>query len=89
MNYQLDFKMIENKGELHQYLKEKLGFPDYYGNNLDALYDELTDLEDNTIIEIKNFNFFQEKELKYSNLLLEVFNDVIDQNPSIQIIINK
>lgn len=89
MKYQLDFKMIANKDELHQYLKKQLGLSDYYGANLDALYDELTDFENNTIIEIENFNFFQEKELKYSNLLLEVFNDVIEQNSFIQIIIKK
>ena len=29
----------------HEYLKELLEFPEYYGKNLDALYDCLTDLE--------------------------------------------
>ena len=28
--------MVENP---HEYIKEQLEFPDYYGNNLDALYD--------------------------------------------------
>ena len=39
--YELDGKLIESEG--HKYLKEALDFPDYYGENLDALYDCLTD----------------------------------------------
>lgn len=38
----LDLTSFEDKISLHSYLKETLGFPFYYGANLDALYDELT-----------------------------------------------
>ena len=38
---QLDITTFEEKIPLHRYLKEKMGFPFYYGGNLDALYDEL------------------------------------------------
>ena len=40
---QLDGKLIKEKG--HDYLMEALNLPDYYGKNLDALYDCLTEMD--------------------------------------------
>ena len=39
----LDGKLINQEG--HDYLMKALNFPDYYGKNLDALYDCLTEIE--------------------------------------------
>lgn len=41
-NMQLDGKLIKKDG--HDYLMEVFDFPDYYGKNLDALYDCLTEI---------------------------------------------
>lgn len=46
----LDITPFEEKISLHSYLKNRLGFPFYYGANLDALYDELTSIEQPTMI---------------------------------------
>lgn len=48
----LDGKEI--KKESHDYLIKKLDLPDYYGRNLDALYDCLTDIGIETEIEMIN-----------------------------------
>ena len=42
MKYILDAKCMQERKEAHAYLKKELNLPDYYGNNLDALYDCLT-----------------------------------------------
>ena len=39
----LDGRCLKEKAYAHRYLKEKLMLPDYYGNNLDALWDMLTE----------------------------------------------
>lgn len=53
MRYVLDAMKMKTKTEAHPYLKEMLELPEYYGGNLDALYDCLSELE-NVEIEIQN-----------------------------------
>ncbi len=43
MRIELDGRRMENRAAAHDYLAEQLNFPEYYGRNLDALYDLLTE----------------------------------------------
>ena len=43
MNVELDGRLMTDRTATHEYLKDKLALPDYYGKNLDALYDLLTE----------------------------------------------
>ena len=89
MKVVLDFKNILDKIMMHQYLKEKLEFPDYYGNNLDALYDMLTSLEEGTFIEIINYQNFEKNDEKYFKSLCELFEDVNNEDLGVKIILKK
>ncbi len=40
----IDCSAIHTKEDLHRIFRETLSFPDWYGNNLDALYDCLTEI---------------------------------------------
>lgn len=42
--YYLDCAYLTERDSAHGYLAEVFGFPPYYGRNLDALYDCLTEL---------------------------------------------
>lgn len=42
----VDFSGINSSLDLHHKLKSTFGFPDFYGNNVNALIDCLTDIRD-------------------------------------------
>lgn len=50
----IDCAGLEDSRALHKALAEKLGFPDWYGNNLDALHDMLTSIAENTSLTLVN-----------------------------------
>ncbi len=50
----LDGEIIKDREMLHDTLAETLGFPDWYGRNLDALHDCLTDIMEETEIQIRH-----------------------------------
>ena len=48
----LDLREITSSEDIQAYLAEKLEFPEYYGMNLDALHDCLTDIDEPTCLGI-------------------------------------
>lgn len=46
----LDCQKLSCRRPAHKYLQEALDFPKYYGKNLDALFDCLTELSDCTVV---------------------------------------
>lgn len=51
---QIDCTNLENKKELFMQIKEKCNFPEYMGNNLDALADVLTERSDPMYLKFQN-----------------------------------
>ena len=83
-NITLKLDKFSKKEELHSYLKKKMKFPDYYGENLDALFDCLTDISTDTAVDIK---YDADNELQRA--VLAVFSDAVSQNTHLAIIKTK
>ena len=83
-NITLKLDKFSKKEELHSYLKKKMKFPDYYGENLDALFDCLTDISTDTAVDIK---YDADNELQRA--VLAVFIDAVSQNTHLAIIKTK
>lgn len=82
MNYYiLDFSEVKTLLELHQYLKEVFSLPDYYGNNMDALWDCLSCCYDqSTTIELRNLDVLRKRLAQTTKIMLEVFQDLHDED---------
>lgn len=50
----LDGKYLQRTGKGHLYLMQMLDFPEYYGKNMDALYDQLTEIAEPVTLRIEN-----------------------------------
>ena len=72
----LDAAMLRERLPAHDYLKEALALPDYYGRNLDALYDCLTEL-DETEIRFVNLDAAGDS---YFSRVLSVFQEAREEN---------
>ena len=87
MEIKLALPYFKTKEDAHSYLKKKLAFPDYYGNNLDALYDCLTDIYDKQTIIIPEEIMTPLYLGTYGKQMLRVFEDAAKENPHLQIFI--
>ena len=76
----LDMNVPQSKEEVQDYLMEKMGFPEYYGKNLDALYDCLTSL-DRADLCFENLG----QDNGYFDRMLPVFRDAAEANPGLKL----
>lgn len=76
----LDGNRLSDAAQVHDYLKESFNFPEYYGKNLDALYDCLTDLDDVEITII-----LPEEDGAIFQKILRVFKSAKRENTSLHL----
>jgi len=74
-----------DKAATHAYLKRKLTLPEYYGNNLDALWDCLsTDFAQKKII-IRKPEAMIENLGSYGEAIIKLFQQVAEENEYIEV----
>lgn len=77
----LDAAGLGEKLPAHNYLMEALALPGYYGKNLDALYDCLTDLGETEI----RFVNLDDAGDSYFAKVLSVFREAQEDNPRLHL----
>lgn len=77
----LDAKKMLEKEKMHEYFAKKFDLPEYYGKNLDALFDCLCEINEPTLIKLKNEDALQ-GDTKES--LIRLFHDVCNENEMVK-----
>lgn len=76
---------FSNREEWHRYLKESFSFPDYYGENLDALADALSEISEDTLIEISDLELWREHLGEYFEAAWETIAEGVEGNPFLRV----
>ncbi|MDE7220289.1 MAG: barstar family protein [Oscillospiraceae bacterium] len=82
----LDGEKMLNRREAHDHLTERLALPDYYGRNLDALYDILTEREGPTRIMVRHGDTLLSWLGDYGKALLQTMIDASQANPGLEVL---
>ena len=81
----IDCSTVESKADLHAALASALSFPDHYGNNLDALYDCLTEIGQDTCLILQDWHHAEYRLGDYSGKAVYVFHCAIRENPHLTV----
>ena len=76
----LDVKKLADRENLHDTLAAALHFPDWYGRNLDALFDCLTDLNEETRIVLRNADVMEERLGNYFEMFVKALVLAAEEN---------
>ncbi|MCK9471372.1 MAG: barstar family protein [Bacilli bacterium] len=75
----IDGNLITNKQELFSNLKLQINSDEFYGNNLDALWDVLSSINEELIVEIKNLITLKLNLGEYTDSLVQLFMDLKEE----------
>jgi len=78
----LDLNGCDTREEAHLYLQEQLNLPSWYGRNLDALHDCLTDMHEDMQLVLR----IPEKLGRFARGLCSVFEDACEENGHLHLV---
>ena len=83
----LEGKAMSSREAAHDHLAQVLNLPGYYGRNLDALYDLLLEISQETEIALQDPALVVHFLGKYGEALLSTLQEAAEENPNLTIIL--
>lgn len=85
----LDGGQMLNRRAAHDHLAQRLGLPEYYGRNLDALYDLLTERGSPTRLEVRQREALFSQLGRYGAALCQTLEDAAQANPNLEVLFSE
>ena len=86
MDVTLNGGTVESREALHAALAAGLHFPAWYGGNLDAMHDCLTDIREETEIRVLETEALRETLGAYADRWLWVLREAAEENPCLRVL---
>lgn len=80
----VDGRACTTKEETHLYLKRVLNLPEYYGMNLDALYDCISTMR-HVKVYLIHWDVIVESLGEYGHQLLQTLSEAAEENPGFEL----
>lgn len=82
---QIPGDQFSTEEELHEFVQEQFNFPNYYGKNLDALYDALSEMSEKTQVTVSSSIADEENLGEYGERFLTVLEEAAQDNTDLKI----
>lgn len=82
----LDGEQMRTRSQAHDHLSERLRFPDYYGRNLDGLYDLLSELTEPIQLVVQHKGALLTWLGEYGEALCQTLEDADRANPRLELL---
>ena len=79
----LDVSGVRDRGEFHELIRNNFDVPEYYGNNLDALYDFFTEYFGSLYVRITGIDDVPGDMAGYIERFTDMCRDAAEENPGI------
>lgn len=87
MELTLDCRTVADRKHLHALLAEGLAFPAWYGANLDAMFDCLTELHEPAELRVLYPEALRKTLGNYADVWLRALREAAEENPRLTIIV--
>ena len=83
----IDCREIASRADFHRTFAAAMSFPEWYGNNLDALYDQLTSVGVDTTVILRNWAEAEGALGRYAICARRAMEDAVKENPKLKIVL--